>query len=120
MTSISQITSGKIREFCLEIAVATLFSMLRIYSIQGCIAIKAHANAVKNLLPYNLFSISKILSMIEEAAGTKMYESKKQSALRTMEKKESKLSEFEKVISSFCLNSLFHFICDLFAFCSLH
>ena len=39
--------------------------------------------------------------MIEEAAGTTMYESKKQSALRTMEKKESKLSEFEKVISSF-------------------
>ena len=34
--------------------------------------------------------------MIEEAAGTKMYESKKQSALRTMEKKESKLTELEK------------------------
>lgn len=40
-----------------------------------------------------------ILSMIEEAAGTKMYESKKQSALRTMEKKESKLSEFEKILN---------------------
>ena len=40
--------------------------------------------------------IFKILSMIEEAAGTKMYESKKQSALRTMEKKESKLTELEK------------------------
>lgn len=38
-----------------------------------------------------------ILSMIEEAAGTKMYESKKQSAFRTMEKKESKLTELEKV-----------------------
>ena len=35
--------------------------------------------------------------MIEEAAGTKMYESKKQSALRTIEKKASKLTELEKV-----------------------
>ena len=38
-----------------------------------------------------------ILSMIEEAAGTRMYESKKQQALRTMEKKEMKLSEINAV-----------------------
>ena len=43
--------------------------------------------------------------MIEEAAGTKMYESKKQSALRTMEKKQSKLAELEKVCSCLALNS---------------
>eukprot|EP00112_Aurelia_sp_Birch-Aquarium-sp1_P013858 Seg2963.2 transcript_id=Seg2963.2/GoldUCD/mRNA.D3Y31 product="Structural maintenance of chromosomes protein 2" protein_id=Seg2963.2/GoldUCD/D3Y31 len=40
-----------------------------------------------------------ILGMIEEAAGTKMYESKKQSALRTIEKKQSKLTEIEKILS---------------------
>jgi hypothetical protein len=35
--------------------------------------------------------------MIEEAAGTRMYESKKQSAMRTIEKKDSKLQEIETV-----------------------
>ena len=35
--------------------------------------------------------------MIEEAAGTQMYESKKQSAMRTIEKKENKLQEIETV-----------------------
>ena len=39
--------------------------------------------------------------MIEEAAGTRMYESKKQSAQRTIEKKDSKLQEIETVRSSF-------------------
>ena len=38
--------------------------------------------------------------MIEEAAGTRMYESKKQSAQRTIEKKDSKLQEIETVRSS--------------------
>lgn len=38
-----------------------------------------------------------ILSMIEEAAGTRMYETKKQIALKTIEKKDSKLSEIENV-----------------------
>ena len=41
--------------------------------------------------------ILQILSMIEEAAGTRMYESKKQSAQRTIEKKDSKLQEIETV-----------------------
>ncbi|KAK2569628.1 Structural maintenance of chromosomes protein 2 [Acropora cervicornis] len=40
-----------------------------------------------------------ILSMIEEAAGTRMYESKKQSAQRTIEKKDSKLQEIETILA---------------------
>nr|QIC49989.1 structural maintenance of chromosomes protein 2 [Actinia equina] len=40
-----------------------------------------------------------ILSMIEEAAGTRMYESKKQSAMRTIEKKDSKLQEIETILN---------------------
>lgn len=38
-----------------------------------------------------------ILSMIEEAAGTKMYESKKISSLKLIEKKDSKLKEINEV-----------------------
>ena len=38
-----------------------------------------------------------ILGMIEEAAGTRMYEDKKKSALRTIEKKQHKLDEIDKV-----------------------
>lgn len=38
-----------------------------------------------------------ILSMIEEAAGTKMYETKKQAALVTIKKKDSKLKEINDV-----------------------
>ena len=39
-----------------------------------------------------------ILSMIEEAAGTSLYESKKQSALKTIEKKDNKLIDINKII----------------------
>jgi len=39
-----------------------------------------------------------ILSMIEEATGTSMYESKKESAQRMMEKKENKLTQINKVL----------------------
>ncbi|KAL6267069.1 hypothetical protein P5V15_000145 [Pogonomyrmex californicus] len=39
-----------------------------------------------------------ILSMLEEAAGTKMYENKKQSALITIEKKDSKLKEINNIL----------------------
>ncbi|KMQ95676.1 structural maintenance of chromosomes protein 2-like protein, partial [Lasius niger] len=39
-----------------------------------------------------------ILSMLEEAAGTKMYENKKQSALVTIEKKDSKLKEINDIL----------------------
>ena len=41
--------------------------------------------------------LTQILSMIEEAAGTKMYETKKASAERTVEKKETKLQEIDTV-----------------------
>lgn len=38
-----------------------------------------------------------ILGLLEEAAGTKMYESKKQAALRTLDKKQVKVDEINKV-----------------------
>ena len=38
-----------------------------------------------------------ILSMIEEAAGTRMYESKRSSAQKTIEKKDNKLMEIDVV-----------------------
>ncbi|XP_047354482.1 structural maintenance of chromosomes protein 2 isoform X1 [Vespa velutina] len=39
-----------------------------------------------------------ILSMIEEAAGTRMYETKKQTALKTIEKKDNRLKEINDVL----------------------
>lgn len=38
-----------------------------------------------------------ILAMIEEAAGTRMYEAKKQQAQKTIEKKDAKLKEINDV-----------------------
>lgn len=40
-----------------------------------------------------------ILAMLEEAAGTRMYESKKQATLRTMEKKTAKMDELNSIIN---------------------
>ena len=40
-----------------------------------------------------------ILGLLEEAAGTKMYETKKQAAVRTLEKKQLKVDEIDKVLS---------------------
>lgn len=40
-----------------------------------------------------------ILGMIEEAAGTRMYENKKQAALKTMLKKEKKVDEINKILA---------------------
>jgi len=40
-----------------------------------------------------------ILAMIEEAAGTRMYESKKQAAEKTIEKKDAKLKEINNILS---------------------
>jgi structural maintenance of chromosome 2 len=37
-----------------------------------------------------------ILGLLEEAAGTKMYETKKQAAMRTLEKKQVKVDEINK------------------------
>jgi structural maintenance of chromosome 2 len=39
-----------------------------------------------------------ILSMIEETAGTRMYQSKKESALKTIEKKDAKVQEIERIL----------------------
>lgn len=39
-----------------------------------------------------------ILSMIEEAAGTRMYETKKQASLTTMDKKAQKMEEIERML----------------------
>ena len=39
-----------------------------------------------------------ILSMLEEAAGTRMYESKKEAALKTLDKKQTKVDEIDKLL----------------------
>ena len=39
---------------------------------------------------------AEILGMLEEAAGTRMYENKKDGALRTLDKKQLKVDEIEK------------------------
>ncbi|KOX70292.1 Structural maintenance of chromosomes protein 2 [Melipona quadrifasciata] len=41
---------------------------------------------------------TEILSMIEEAAGTRMYESKKEASLKTIEKKDNKLKEINDIL----------------------
>lgn len=38
-----------------------------------------------------------ILQLVEEAAGTRLYESKKEAAQKTIQKKETKLAEIDKV-----------------------
>ena len=38
-----------------------------------------------------------ILGMIEEAAGTRMFENKKEAALKTIQKKQGKVDEINKV-----------------------
>ncbi|XP_074276632.1 structural maintenance of chromosomes protein 2-1-like [Silene latifolia] len=47
-----------------------------------------------------------ILSMLEEAAGTRMYETKKESALKTLEKKQSKVDEIDKLLDHEILPAL--------------
>ncbi|KMS99478.1 hypothetical protein BVRB_2g044710 [Beta vulgaris subsp. vulgaris] len=47
-----------------------------------------------------------ILSMLEEAAGTRMYENKKDSALKTLEKKQSKVDEIDKLLDQEILPAL--------------
>ena len=43
---------------------------------------------------------AEILGMLEEAAGTRMYENKKEGALRTLDKKQLKVDEIQKVRSA--------------------
>ncbi|KAF9595784.1 hypothetical protein IFM89_004186 [Coptis chinensis] len=47
-----------------------------------------------------------ILSMLEEAAGTRMYETKKEDALKTLEKKQSKVDEIDKLLDQEILPAL--------------
>ncbi|KAI3891938.1 hypothetical protein MKX03_031596 [Papaver bracteatum] len=47
-----------------------------------------------------------ILSMLEEAAGTRMYETKKEDALKTLEKKQSKVDEIDRLLDSEILPAL--------------
>jgi structural maintenance of chromosome 2 len=46
-----------------------------------------------------------ILGMLEEAAGTRMYENKKETALKTLEKKQVKVDEIDKVMLKSSRNS---------------
>ena len=41
-----------------------------------------------------------ILSMVEEAAGTRMFESKKQASLKTLDKKQAKVDEIDRVLAA--------------------
>lgn len=47
-----------------------------------------------------------ILSMLEKAAGTRMYEMKKESALKTLEKKQTKVVEIDNVLAQEILRTL--------------
>lgn len=47
-----------------------------------------------------------ILSMLEEAAGTRMYETKKEAALKTLEKKQSKVDDIDKLLDHEILPAL--------------
>ncbi|CAN6468378.1 unnamed protein product [Victoria cruziana] len=47
-----------------------------------------------------------ILSMLEEAAGTRMYEMKKEGALKTLEKKQTKVDEIDKLLDQEILPAL--------------
>lgn len=48
--------------------------------------------------------------MIEEAAGTRMYECKKLAAQKTIEKKEAKLKEICTVLTLWLLDPIFMFV----------
>lgn len=50
------------------------------------------------LARFNHYREFQIVGMIEEAAGTRMYEEKKKSAVRTIEKKEGKMAEIKQVL----------------------
>ena len=56
-----------------------------------------------------------ILSMIEEAAGTRLYETKREAAQKTIEKKDTKLREIDTV--SFCPVIFIFSVLFFFFFC---
>ena len=47
-----------------------------------------------------------ILSFLEEAAGIRMYDTKKEAALKTLEKKQSKVDEIDKLLDQEILPTL--------------
>lgn len=57
-----------------------------------------------------------ILSMLEEAAGTKLYESKKLSAEKTIGKKDMKLKEIDQVYG----NTLYMYMYHMFRYTVTH
>lgn len=54
-------------------------------------ALQGRITKVLNMKP------AEILGLIEEAAGTRMFETKKQAALRTIEKKQQKVDDINDV-----------------------
>ena len=56
------------------------------------IIIQGHITKVLNMKPIE------ILGMVEEACGTRLYEVKKSQAEKTMEKKDSKVNEINKIL----------------------
>ena len=63
----------------------------------GITETKKHAHNISAVQVLNM-KPQEILGMLEEAAGTRMYETKKEAALRTLEKKQVKVQEIEKVL----------------------
>ena len=47
-----------------------------------------------------------ILSILEEASGTRMYDTKKEVALKTLEEKQSKVDEIDKLLDQGILPAL--------------
>lgn len=60
------------------------------------IAIHAHQRLTTCLQVLNM-KPPEVLGMLEEAAGTRMYENKKGNALKTLERKQIKVEEINKV-----------------------
>lgn len=60
-------------------------------------------------------SPQEILGLIAEAAGTKMYESKKEAAMKTIEKKQAKVEEIQKVTVRVCGRTCCSVLCPLFS-----
>ena len=51
---------------------------------------------------------SEILGMIEEACGTRLYETKKIQAQKTMEKKDSKVAEITRILNEGMISKQFN------------
>lgn len=70
--------------------------MIYVMSLSELSSVKISVRFYSNNFP------PQILAMIEEAAGTRMYECKKISAQKTIEKKEAKLKEIQTVCQIKC------------------